>query len=103
MRQPVEHSPTPYLSGKNNDILIKLRKLKQFPKSAPNFMALYTRVIFTYQELICIKKFLTMWTLAMLKDFNIAPCMRKIGMPKLLTLGMNNPVAAEDSPGPESH
>ena len=46
MRQPVEHSPTPYLSGKNNDILIKLRKLKQFPKSAPNFMALYTRVIF---------------------------------------------------------
>ena len=33
-----------------------------------------------------------MWALTTLKDFNIVPCMRKIGMPKLLTLGMNNPV-----------
>ena len=35
-----------------------------------------------------------MWALAKLKDFRIAPCIRNIDMPKLLTLGMNNPVCA---------
>ena len=38
------------------------------------------------------KKFLTMWALTTLKDFRIASCIRKIDIPKLLTLGMNNPV-----------
>ena len=33
-----------------------------------------------------------MWALTTLKDFRIAPCIRQIDMPKLLTLGMNNPV-----------
>ena len=33
-----------------------------------------------------------MWALTRLKDFRIASCIRKIGMQKLLTLGMNHPV-----------
>ena len=33
-----------------------------------------------------------MWALTMLKDFRIAPCIRKIDMPKLFTLGMKDPV-----------
>ena len=33
-----------------------------------------------------------MWALTMSKDFRIAPCIRKIDMPKLFTLGLNNPV-----------
>ena len=55
-------------------------------------MALYTEVIFHLPRVNMHQKILTMWALAMLKDFRIAPCIRKIGMPKLLTLGMNNPV-----------
>ena len=35
---------------------------------------------------------LTMWAITTLKDFRIASYIRKIGMPKLLTLGMNHPV-----------
>ena len=33
-----------------------------------------------------------MWAITTLKDFRIASYIRKIGMPKLLTLGMNHPV-----------
>ena len=35
---------------------------------------------------------LTMWAITTLKDFRIASYLRKIGMPKLLTLAMNHPV-----------
>ena len=48
MRKPVEHSPTPQLSGNNNDILIKLRKKEKISKSALYFMALYRGVIFYF-------------------------------------------------------
>ena len=37
-----------------------------------------------------------MWAFTTLKDFRIAPCIMKIDMSKLLTLGMNNPVVAEE-------
>ena len=33
-----------------------------------------------------------MWALTKSKDFRIAPCIRKIDMPKLFTLGMKDPV-----------
>ena len=37
-----------------------------------------------------------MWAVTKLKDFKNAPSIRKIDMPKLLTLGMNNPVEAAE-------
>ena len=38
------------------------------------------------------QKILTMWALTTSKDFRITPCIRKIDMPKLFTLGMKDPV-----------
>ena len=41
------------------------------------------------------QKILTMWALTISKDFRIAPCIRKIDIPKLFTLGMNHPVRTQ--------
>ena len=40
-----------------------------------------------------------MWPITTLKDFRIAPCIRKIDMPKLFTLGMNHPVESRKAKG----
>ena len=76
----------------------KTENTKKIPKSAPNFIAWYTGVIFHLPRVNMHQKILTMWAITTSKDFRIASYLRKIGMPKLLTLGMNNPVCARRAP-----